>query len=111
LLIGSAGEKSAAHVAIELLRLRHGLPIEPIAYNGGNAALQAVATKQVSTALVPLPAVLSYLGAGRIKALAIAEPRRHPGIPTVQTTAEGGVRDFEATGWFGFLRRPRRRDQ
>lgn len=63
--------------------------------------LHAVATKQVSTALVPLPAVLPYLGAGRVKILAIAEPRRHPSIPHVQTTAQAGLADFAATGWFG----------
>ena len=100
-LIGSAGEKSAGHLALGLLRLHHGLAVEPVAYNGGHAALQAVATKQVSTALVPLPAALPYLGGGRIKALAIAESRRHPGIPQLQTTAEAGVADFEAIGWFG----------
>jgi tripartite-type tricarboxylate transporter receptor subunit TctC len=101
LLVGSAGEKSAGHFAIERLRARHGLSIEPIAYNGGIAALHAVATKQVNAALVPLPAALPYLGAGRVNVLAIAEPRRHPSIPQVRTTAQAGLPDFQATGWFG----------
>jgi tripartite-type tricarboxylate transporter receptor subunit TctC len=103
LLIGTAGEKSAAHVALDLLRTRSGLSIEPVAYNGGHAALQAVATKQVSTALVPLPAVVPYLGGGRLKALAIADARRHPTIPHVHTSAEAGLKDFHASGWFGIF--------
>jgi tripartite-type tricarboxylate transporter receptor subunit TctC len=63
--------------------------------------MHAVATKQLSTALIPLPAVLPYLGAGRVRILAVAEPRRHPAIPHVPTSVQGGLADFEATGWFG----------
>ena len=55
LLVAGAGETSVARLAIELLHVRHGLRIEPVPYNGGNAALQAVATRQVDAALVPLP--------------------------------------------------------
>lgn len=101
LLIGSAGERTASHIAIEILHSQFDIPIRPVAYNGGTAALQSLVTKQVSAALVPLPAVLPYLAGGRIKALAIAEARRHPGIPDVQTTTEAGARGFEASGWFG----------
>jgi tripartite-type tricarboxylate transporter receptor subunit TctC len=101
MLIASAGERSAGHLAIQLLRSRYGLPLEPVAYNGGTAALQAVATKQVSTALVPLPAVLPHLGNARVKVLAIAAPRRHPSISHVETTAEAGIGDFEAVDLFG----------
>jgi len=46
LLIGSAGEQSTGHLAIERLRGRRGASIDPVAYNGGIAAMHAVATKQ-----------------------------------------------------------------
>ena len=103
LLIGTPGEKSAAHLSLELLRARSAQSIEPVAYNGGNAALQAVATKQVSTALIPLPAVLPYLGGGRLRALAIADARRHASIRHVNTSAEAGLADFQAIGWFSIF--------
>jgi tripartite-type tricarboxylate transporter receptor subunit TctC len=81
LLIASAGEQSVGHLAIELLRSRYAAPADAVAYNGGIAALQAVATKQVSAAVVPLPAALPYLSGGRLKALA----------------------GFEEAGWFGLF--------
>ena len=93
--IASAGEQSPAHAAIALFR-RQGLPIEPLGYNGGYAALQAAAAKHVSAALVPLPAALPYLPGGKVKALAIAEARRHPAIPDVPTSAEAGFAALEA---------------
>ena len=101
--VATAGGRSAAHHALVRLRQRHGLRIEPVAYNGGNAALQAVVTKQPPTAFVPLPAVLPYASGGRLKILAIADARRHPSIPHVQTGGEGGLSDFEAVGWFGLF--------
>ena len=103
MLMGSAGERSVGHLAIERLRTRHGAPVEAVAYNGGIAALNAVVAKQVSTALVPLPSVLPYLGGGRIHIRAVADSRRHPAIPHVPTTAQAGLADFEAVGWFEVL--------
>jgi len=97
--IASAGEQSPAHSAIGLFR-RQGLPIEALGYNGGYAALQAVAAKHVSAALVPLPAALPYLPGGRINALAITEAQRHPAVPTVPTSAESGLAAFEASTIF-----------
>jgi len=103
LLIGTPGEKSPAHVSLELLRARSASSIEPVAYNGGIAALQAVATKQVMTALIPLPAALPYLGGNRLTVLAIADARRHVRVPQAQTSAEAGWADFQASGWFGLF--------
>ena len=102
-LVGTPGEKSPAHVSLELLRARSARSIELVAYNGGIAALQAVATKQVIAALVPLPAVLPYLGGNRLKVLAIADARRHASIPQTQTSAEAGWADFQASSWFGLF--------
>jgi len=99
-LIGSPGERSAGHLAIERLRLLHRRAIEPVAYNGGVNAAQAVATGQVSAALVPLPAAFPYVVGGRLKAVAIAESRRHPSIPVVPTNEEAGVAALHAAGWF-----------
>jgi tripartite-type tricarboxylate transporter receptor subunit TctC len=101
LLVGTAGEKSVGHIAIERLRRRSGSAIEPIPYNGGIAALHAVATRQVSAALAPLPSVLPYLGSGHVRIVAIAEARRHPAIANVPTSAEAGLPALQATGGFG----------
>jgi tripartite-type tricarboxylate transporter receptor subunit TctC len=100
LLVGSAGERTAGHVAIDLLRSRAGLRLEPVAYNGGNAALNALVTKQVNVAIVPLPAVLPYIGGGRLSALVIAQSHRHARIPDVQTSDEAGLGELKAASSF-----------
>jgi tripartite-type tricarboxylate transporter receptor subunit TctC len=104
-LVGTGGDKSVAHLAIERLRARSGSAIEPVPYNGGVAALHAVATRQLSIAVVPLPAVLPYLGSGHVRIVAIAEMRRHPAIPNAPTNAEAGLADLEAIGGFAVFAR------
>jgi tripartite-type tricarboxylate transporter receptor subunit TctC len=39
--------------------------------------------------------------AGRLKALAIAGPKRSPLLPAVRTSAEQGVAAFDLSGWLG----------
>ena len=106
LLFASPGGGSAGHAAVAFLRARLRVPVEAVTYNGGNAALQAVATKQVNASLVPLPTALPYLPAGRVRAIAIADTRRHPAIPDVRTSAEAGFEGFEATGAFAVFAPP-----
>src|SRR5438034_24766 len=43
------------------------------------------------------------LQAGTIKAYAIASTSRNPSIPTVPTTTEAGLPEFQASGWFALF--------
>jgi tripartite-type tricarboxylate transporter receptor subunit TctC len=96
--IATGGARTAGRRALELLRMKAG--VEAVVYNGGRDALQAVVTAQVRAALVPLPAVLPYLGGGRLKPLAITDDARHPSIPGVPTSAEAGLAGVDAVSWF-----------
>jgi tripartite-type tricarboxylate transporter receptor subunit TctC len=101
--VATPGEKTVGHLAIERLRSLGGVPFEPVAYNGGIKALDALVTRQVTAAIVPLPAALPYLPAGRLRALAIAEARSHPAISLVPTNAEAGLPALNAITWFAVL--------
>jgi tripartite-type tricarboxylate transporter receptor subunit TctC len=99
-LIATLGARTAGYMALERLR-RGAVAIQPVAYNGGHAALQAAVAQHASAAFVPLPSVMPYLGSGRVRVLALAEERRHSAIPDVPTTAEMGHPNLRAVGWFG----------
>jgi tripartite-type tricarboxylate transporter receptor subunit TctC len=101
-LIASTGSRSISHAGIA--RLRHTRDaIEALAYNGGSAALQALAVREVEAALVPLPAALPYLRSDRLKVFAIADERRHPLIRSVPTTSEAAISELAVAGWFGLF--------
>jgi tripartite-type tricarboxylate transporter receptor subunit TctC len=100
LLTAHPGERTVAYAPLERLRAIPASGVEPIAYNGGVAALNAVASAHAAAALVPLAAVLPYLGAGRIRVLAVADTARHESLPRVPTTAEAGLANAEAVVGF-----------
>jgi tripartite-type tricarboxylate transporter receptor subunit TctC len=50
-----------------------------------------------------LPNVLATLNSGGAKALAVASDKRMAALPNVPTTAEAGVKDYVASGWFLML--------
>ena len=50
-----------------------------------------------------LPLVLQQLGAGKIRALALASPTRSPLAPNIPTMAEVGVPGVEVETWFGIF--------
>lgn len=73
----------------------------PVEHNGAAAALNAVATRNVDIALVPLPAALPYVHGGKLKILAVSSASRHPAVPTVPTLAESATAGFASVGRFG----------
>ena len=50
-----------------------------------------------------LPSSMTYIKAGKVKALAITTAKRWPGAPDIPTMAEAGVPGYEVSAWFGLL--------
>ena len=98
--VATMSAQTIGYSALDLLR-RQVPALQPVAYNGGHAALQAIVGNQVVAGLIPLPSVMPYLGGGRIKVVAVADTQRHDGIPDVPTTADAGMSGLVAAGWFG----------
>jgi tripartite-type tricarboxylate transporter receptor subunit TctC len=48
-----------------------------------------------------LPGVIQHIQSGRLKALAVTTVQRARAAPDIPTMQEAGVKDFEATAWFG----------
>ena len=105
LLTGYPGERTVAYRPLARLRADPAVALEPVAYNGGIAALNALAGAQVAAALVPLPAVLPY-ASGQMRFLAVADRERHESLPQVPTTREAGLDDAEAVVGFAVFAPP-----
>jgi tripartite-type tricarboxylate transporter receptor subunit TctC len=97
----SAGDSSTSHLTGELFAAMSGAQIVHVNYNGSLPAMNAVLTGQVELGFVPLPAVMPYLGGGKIRIIAMASGTRHPAVAGIPTIAEAGVAGFDASGWFG----------
>jgi tripartite-type tricarboxylate transporter receptor subunit TctC len=98
---GSVGIGSAHHLAGQWLKTRLSLDVAHVPYRGSAAVLQALATGEVPFAFDAT--ALAWVRDGRLRALAVARPKRWPLAPEVPSMAEQGVPDFEVGGWFGLV--------
>lgn len=100
---GSAGNGTSHHLAGELFKIQTKTALTHIPYRGAGPALQDLVAGQVDMMFDGLGSSASHIKAGRIKALAVASPKRAPGFPDVPTTAEAGVPDYEVSTWYGLF--------
>ena len=77
--------------------------MEHVAYKGGGPAITALVGSEVQLYFSTLPAALTQVKAGRIRALGVTSAKRSTAAPQVPTIAEQGLKGFEVVGWFGMF--------
>jgi tripartite-type tricarboxylate transporter receptor subunit TctC len=77
--------------------------MEHLAYKGNGPATTALLGGEVQMLMGSMPAVLSQIKAGSIRALAVGTTRRSPELPDVPTMQEAGVAGYEASLWLGLI--------
>jgi tripartite-type tricarboxylate transporter receptor subunit TctC len=100
--IGSAGNGSVAHLALELFMQTAGIRAVHVPYKGAGPAAQDALGGQIDGIFTNPPTVVSQVQAGKLRALAVASRKRLSALPDVPTFAEAGV-NFDASAWFGIL--------
>lgn len=98
---GSAGNGTSHHLAGELFKLQTKTAIEHVPYKGAGPALQDLIGGQIDLMFDGLGSSAIHIRSGRLKALAVASPRRAPGFPEIPTTVESGVPDYQVATWYG----------
>ncbi|HWP27719.1 MAG TPA: tripartite tricarboxylate transporter substrate-binding protein [Xanthobacteraceae bacterium] len=85
------------------LLLNHAIGIKPtmVPFTGTAPVMNALLAGQVDYVCDPILGPLPHLRAGTMKALAITSERRHPALPDLPTSAEGGLPQFNITVFFG----------
>ena len=99
----SNGAGNVTHIAGELFNNLVGTNIVHIPYKGSAPAAVDVAAGRAHIQFDVLTAFQQHIAAGKIRALAIASPRRDTRIPDVPTTAESGLPAFVLSAWFGLV--------
>jgi Tripartite tricarboxylate transporter family receptor len=99
----SQGNGSLSHIGTEMFKLQTQTSMVHIPYRGSGPALQDVLSGQVQVFITTPPSVMGQVQVGKLKGLAVAGKTRHPGLPTVPTTAEAGLKGFELEAWVGIF--------
>jgi tripartite-type tricarboxylate transporter receptor subunit TctC len=80
-----------------------GVEIVHIPYKGGAQAAADLVGGQVLMMFPTLQSGLSYVGAGRLRALAVTSAKRSALAPDLPTMAQAGLPGVEIVSWFAFL--------
>jgi tripartite-type tricarboxylate transporter receptor subunit TctC len=98
----SGGLGGPTQLAFELLKITTGVDITHTPYDGGAAALNAVADDKAQVMLAPIITALPVIRDGRLRGIAVSGSHHAPaapGLPTIAETFPG----FTAVAWFGIL--------
>lgn len=98
---GSSGAGSSPHLAMELFKTMTGIDVVHIAYKGAAPALADLIGGQVPVGISNIPALLSPVQSGRVRALAVTGAKRVSQLPSVPTMSESGLTGYEVTSWYG----------
>lgn len=101
LMYGSAGSGSTPHLSAELFKLRTGIDIQHVPYQGAGPALLAVISGEIAFQFENLSTAIPQIRGGRLRALGVTSATRIDALPDVPTIQEGGVDDFVVSSWYG----------
>lgn len=97
----SSGFGSNHHILGEMLKRAIGADLTHVPYKGfGQGVADAIGCK-VDLIFGGISSALPHVRAGKLKALAVTIPARHPNMPSVPTMTEVGHAGVEMDAWFG----------
>lgn len=99
----SAGNGTAPHYAAELFKLNAGVQMLGVPYKGSAPAVSDTIGGQTQVMFPSFFTALPHVKAGKLKALALAGPKRSPLLPDVPTLSEAGVNGVDVQQWYGIF--------
>ena len=99
LTYASGGLGGVLYFAAEMYKILAGVDVTHVPYRGGGDATTAVVANQVTMVWTSMPAGISQVKAGRLKALAVTGASRSELARELPTMAEAGVAGYEFSAW------------
>ncbi len=99
----SSGIGSNFHLAGELFKLRGKVDMWHVPYKGSPQAIVDLMAGRADVMFVGIPAVLSHIKSGRLRAVGTTGLKRNPLFPDLPTVAESALPGYEIVGWEGFF--------
>jgi len=101
--IASSGIGSIPHLAMEQLAEATKTNFLHVPYKGAAPAITDVMGGQVSAFFGDSPGLIGHVKGGKLKAIGIAAPKRHPLLPNVRTLTEQGLPGVDTNNWYALF--------
>lgn len=99
----SSGTCGIGHMMGELFKATSGTFVVHIPYRGAGPALNDVLAGQVEILFDNIPSSLPHVQSGKLRALAVAAPKRVAALPNVPTLAELNMAPVNDQVWYGLV--------
>ncbi|MFJ1256382.1 Bug family tripartite tricarboxylate transporter substrate binding protein [Cupriavidus sp. CuC1] len=99
LTYGTSGSGSPMHILGEWLNRATGAKLQHVPYKGVVPSVTDVVAGHIPVAFVTVGVAREYLRAGKLAAIAVADPGRSPFLPDVPTIAESGYPEVRLRAW------------
>jgi tripartite-type tricarboxylate transporter receptor subunit TctC len=99
----STGVGTQLHIGMEMFKLMTGTDIVHVPYRATTSAMTDLVGGRVDLALIGLSSAKTQVESGKLRAYAIAAPRRSSLMPNLPTAAEVALPGYEVRSWFGML--------
>ena len=72
-------------------------------YKGAAPAITDVMGGQVAAFFGDIPGLITHVKGGKLKAIGLAAPKRHPALPDVPTFVEQGIARVDSNNWYALF--------
>ncbi len=96
---GSSGTGGTGHLTAEIFKSVTGMRATHVPYKSDGPALIDLMGGHLSFTFANMPGVVTFVKAGRLRALALTSPKRSPVMPDVPTLLESGLK-VEVLPWY-----------
>jgi tripartite-type tricarboxylate transporter receptor subunit TctC len=100
--MASAGAGSQSHLAGAYFQQQAGINSLHVPYKGGGPSSASVVANESQWTLIPAPAAMSHVNAGRMRAIAQTLPKPTPLLPNIPPISDT-IPGFDYSGWMGFF--------
>jgi len=100
---GSPGVGTPHHMAMELFKVRTGLFMLHVPYRGTAGYTQDLLAGEINVGFLPIHIAQGFVNSGKLNAIAVGSPKRHPVAPNVATFDELGVKGVDVDLWYAFF--------
>ena len=99
---GSPGVGTPHHMAMELFKLETNLFMLHVPYRGTAGYTQDILSGELNVGFLPVHIAQSFVSGGKLNALAVGSPKRHPVSPNVPAFSELGFKGIDVEMWYAF---------
>lgn len=104
LTFASSGAGAPQRLTMEMFRFQQGLDMLHIPYKGSGPAMTDLVGGQVLCMSETVPAAISFIQTGKLRALAVSTSKRISQLPDIPTVTEAtGIANFDVVSMFGVL--------